>query len=56
VVRISPRVGFAFGPDFWADIIVDDGGLRRIQAMLTDVKQTYVRAQLGLSAGLLLSF
>ncbi len=56
VVRVSPYVGFVFGPDFWADIIVDDGGLRRIQAMLTDKKQTYMRAQLGLSAGLLLSF
>lgn len=56
VVRISPYVGFVFGPDFWADIIVDDGGLRRIQAMLTGKKQTYMRAQLGLSAGLLLSF
>ena len=56
VVRASPYVGFVFGPDFWADIIVDDGGLRRIQAMLTDQKQTYMRAQLGLSAGLLLSF
>jgi hypothetical protein len=56
VLRISPHIGLSFGPDFWADIIVDDGGLRGIQAMLTDVKQTYVRAQLGLSAGLLLSF